>query len=337
MNRVYSYILIIAISTTSSFAAPLPPNPPVPDYAKAQSMLDEYARKTNPTVEDGVTIGVINAVGLQPTSANVMTVQRLLSRTAQRETKIRLIRLLGSLYTYDNASSQNVVIANSLKGHISSGDAEVARTALYAYSRIAAEPDWVDVLDLGLRKGILTEDSYSQELALGVAVAPARVQIAAASRLAAKNSAFGAQVLAMSFNDKINVEKVAPEARETLIGFLLRQEPIMPMAIGQYSIGAGLTYARWLESLALFMESAGHDSYSETVLTHLNAPNADPRNILGYLTSPQGRQFMKLIGQRSMFVQASAKAIAFTKQFPSNRQFSGMRELLEKSLGELPQ
>jgi hypothetical protein len=110
----------------------------------------------------------------------------------------------------------------------------------------------------------------------------------------------------------------------------------MPMAIGQFSIGAGLTYARWLESLALLTEFAGQGIYTETILAHLNAPNADPRNILGYLTSPQGQRFMKSIGQRSTLAPASAKALALANQFPSNRQFSQLDEYLAKSLSQLP-
>jgi hypothetical protein len=343
MKRVHVYVvLLIAIGTTSLLAAPPPldqrtPDHRTPDYAKAQALLDEYSRKTNPTVEDGVRIGVVNATGLKPTSENVLTVQRLLANTAQRETKIRLIRLLGSLYTYNNESGQNVAITNSLRSHISSTDTEIARTALYAYSAIGVQSDWVDMLDLELKKGILTDDAYSQELALGMAAAPAPAQITAASRLAAKNSAFGAEVLASSLHSKNDVQKLAPESRKILLEFLQRRAPVMPTAIGEYSMGSGLTYARWLELLALLTEFAGQGIYAQTIFVHLNAPNADPRNILGYLTSPQGERFMKSIGQRSTFAPASAKALALAKQFPSNRLFSHLGEHLEKSLSQLPQ
>lgn len=308
---------------------------PVVDYAGAQKLMDVYSAKKTRSVGDAGTLEIIQAKGLKPTAGNVATVQRLLAGTADPETRVNLIRLLGSLHTPDDRSGQNPAIARSLKSLIYNGDRKVALVALQTYSRTGYQPDGIEMLDYGLNNKLISEDDYCQELVLGLPFAPGHAQLAAASRLTAKNNVFGAQVLALTINQRSIIAKIAPESRMLLLGYLQKREPVMPVAVGEFGINDGGRYAEWLDTVALLTEASGESSYANVVLAHLNDERVDPRKILGYMTSPEGKQFMNGVGRRAAFTRAAQRASALAEQFPGHPVFAPMAQDIRVSLGAL--
>lgn len=308
-----------------------------PDYAAAQRLLDRYSVGATAVTNAAETIGTIHAKGLKPTAANIDTVLRLLASTVDVETKVELIRLLGSLHTPSGATGSNELVARTVKGFVYSGDRKIALAAIQTYARIDYQPDRTQLLDDGLRNGILDEDSYCQELALFIPIEPPAAQYAAAQRLLGKNNAFGADVLAMTIGNTYVIKSIAPETRQLLLAYLQKQEPRMPPPIGEFGLIDGSRYAGWLAAVALLSEASGKASYADVVLAHLNDRRVDPRKILGFMTSAEGKRFVKRVGHRAPFGQAAANVALLAGQFPGHPFFAPLAEDVKATLGALPE
>jgi hypothetical protein len=303
--------------------------------SRAQAEMDSITRKLLPIEPSSATIGHIEALGLKPTASNVDSIRQLLSRKLDSATMASLVYLLGSLYVRNDQFGQNAAIARTLKSYILSGDSNVATAALLSYSRTDYQPDRIDLLDYGQSHNLLNEADYCRELALGLPFAPAPAQMAAATRLAAKDNPLGAEVLAMGIDSQAAATKISPEARPVLIAFLQKREPRMPMALGEFGMTDGIRYTYWLTAMAELTEADGKGSATAFILDKLSSPDTDPRKILGFLSSPEGARFVAAVGSRVALAQVIDRALLPARQFPGHPMFAPMGEEMTKTLSKL--
>lgn len=323
-------LLLFCLATAGSASAQVAGQRPA-DFAPTQRLFDAYRTRAVHLWADPV-LGQIHARQLKPTAANVASVIELLAGHLPQDDKVELARILGDLYTRDDQSGHNAQIASRLQDVVRNGEKPVALAALFAYSGLDDRVDTVELLDYGLRKGLIDADSYCQQLVLGLPRAAAPAQLAAARRLAAMNNAFGA--LALSGIAE-SVVKLSPESRKLILQTLEKREPQMPAALGYLGYVNAISYADWLHCIALLSESLAVASYDSIVLAHLDDATTDPRKILAYLTAPQGRRMMQRVGRRAPFERPAARALDAARHFPDHPIMTPLAVSLNATLATL--
>lgn len=329
-------VLIVLCSSSAGAqygANPRYPYQPAADPAAAQRLLDSITPVAGARRVDEGTIIRIQALGLRTSPGNVAKVQQLLAADGSTETTSFLINLLGSLYVPNFQAPGNAEIRRTLRSYIFGNEKRLATTALLTYSRTGIHPDRIATLDYGFSHGLLDENSYCQELALGFQISPATAQRAAAIRLAERNNAFGARVLASGFGRE-GIAEVAPDVRLILLSFFKKNEPAMPMAIGELGF-EGDRYADWLEVVALLSEASGQGASGSFIFNTLSRPDTDPRKVLTYLSSEHGVRFIKTAASRKALAPITDPALLLSSQFPGHPVFTPMAEQIKQTLATL--
>lgn len=312
-------------------ASPIGRSASVPSYAASQRVFDAYRGRTVPPA---ATIEQLYAQGLEPTPANIAAVRAWLGGAASADHKIALVRLLGSLYGEKLPEPLKLAIARDVRGQIQSGRRRVALTAVQTFARLAYQPDLPGVLEEARSRSLITDDDYAQEIALALPLAPRDAQTMLAQKLVAKDNAFGVQVLASTLTSPEEVAKISPQAAVGLRDYLEGREPVLPVAIGQFGLGDGGRYAEWLHTLALLEQSSGKRTYADAVWARLNDERTDPRKILGFLTAPEGKAFIRSQGRGASFTRPAQRAATFARQFPGHPVMSPLTQSLEHALAQ---
>jgi hypothetical protein len=321
---------IVMHPASAQSASPIGRSASAPDYAASQRIIDAYRGKSLPPAEK---IEQLYARGLQPSPANIGTVRGWLAAQGSVYQKVATIRLLGSLFRDDSAPVLNLAIARDLRMQIRSGEARIALAAVQTFSRLGYQPELIGVLDEARARTLITDDDYAQEIALALPLAPAGAQPALAQKLAEKNNAFGAQVLAATVTTPEEAGRIAPQAAASLRDYMIAREPVLPMALGQFGLSDGGRYAEWLHTVAMFEQVSGKRSYAEAVWARLDNEGTDPRKILGFLTAPEGQAFVKVQGKSPKFARPAQRAAAFARQFPGHPVIEPLSQGIQYILG----
>jgi hypothetical protein len=305
------------------------------DPAAAQRLLERIRPVAGARRVDEGTIIRLQNMGPAPTAANVSKVLELLQAVGTEETTAALIRLLATMYVPNARAESNATIIKTLKSYIFGPAPKFAAGALIAYSRTGYRDTLLADLDYGLKRGLIDETSYSQELALNFVTMPPGMQYDAAQRLSAKNNAFGADVLASCLHSPETIARMLPRTREVVQSLLSRHEPEMSKAVGEFGIVDVIRYGNWLEVMALLSEAQGGESRTNFVFSRLGKPDTDPRKVLAYLSSPDGRRFMQAVGSRTALVPLVARAREPASHFPAHPTFSPMTDQMNEWLKQL--
>jgi hypothetical protein len=317
MNRILHSLIAVAVLSchTAGASAQIARTPAAPDYTATQKVLD--AHRANPRPPARV-IENVYARGLAPTADNIAVARRWLTASADSDSRVAALRLLGSLYRPDDPARLNATLARDVKTYAYGADRKVALTAVQTYARMGHQPDAVALLEHARAQKIIGRDDYAQELAIALALLPPSGQAEHAARLARSGSAFGAQVLALTFSSEADVARLTPEAARHLLGYMHGQEPSMPKATGEFGLNDGGRWAEWLHLTALLEQATGLSSYDEAVWTRLNDERTDPRKLLGFLTSTEGTAFTRKVGSHSAFARPVQRVTEFSRQFPGH-------------------
>jgi hypothetical protein len=314
-------------------ASPIGRDAAAPSYAASQRVIDAYRGRSVPPA---ATIEQLYAKGLEPTAPNIAAVRAWLGGTGSADHKVALVRLLGSLYAEQVPAPLKLAIARDVRTQIQSGDRRVALAAVQTFARLGYQTALLSVLDEARARALITDDDYAQEVALALPLAPRDAQAVLAQKLVAKDNAFGAQVLASTLTSPEEVGKIAPQAAAGLRDYLQGREPVLPVALGQFGLGDGGRYAEWLHTLALLEQSSGKRPYAEAVWARLNDERTDPRNLLGFLTAPEGKAFIQSQGRSASFTRPAQRAAAYARQFPGHPVMSPLTQSLEHALAPAP-
>jgi hypothetical protein len=300
-----------------------------PAYTVTQKVADGYRGRGAPAA--GV-VEQLYARGLAPTPANIALVRGWLAGAGGPDYKVAVIRLLGSLYRSDAPAATRLGMARDIRAQVQSGDRRVALAAVQTFARLGFQNDLPDVLDDARVRGIIDDDDYAQEVALALPLAPPGRQPALAAKLAEKNNAFGAQVLASTLTTPAEVARIAPAAAATLRDYMAGREPVLSVALGNFGLGDGGRYAEWLHTVAMLEEASGKRSYAQAVWARLNDENTDPRKILGFMTAPEGQAFIRTQGGGAAFARPAERARAYAAQFPDHPVMAPLTQSMEHAL-----
>jgi hypothetical protein len=306
--------------TSSISGNPQPRSVTTEKIAQGQALFAEYNSQYRNNPKDGrKLLDDVAAYGLPKNPDSVKSVRTLLASKITKEEKVALVRILAQQHTYDNKTGLNDTITSDLRGHVNSGDREVATAATLAISRLANVPDKREILLSAKNRGLIDTDGYYGELAHAVAFSEADEQLKIVSEIRNAKNRYATEIVAMTVNSPDMAKKLRPEARAEVASLLAGSEPLFSQAIGQYDIIEGLRYAAWIRALTTMRASEFNKNGSELIMSKLSEERADPRKIIAVLTSDYAPQLVGEIGQRNRFDILLQRAALYSKQHPGNR------------------
>jgi hypothetical protein len=285
--------------------------------AEAQKLLSQYTTRFRNSGQEGRML--LDAIqGLAQTAENVQAVRSLLASNVTAEERVGLARILGRLYTYDNKTGLNAVIAQDLRNLVYTGSKEVAGAAVLAFSRLAYFKDSQTVLRYAKDNGYIDADAYYGELAHLFPFAPPNDQLGLVSEIKSDKNRYATDILASQLGDAQILATSFPETQRALKQYLEENEPDMPPALGEYDVIDAIRYVYWLHAVAALSASTRDASYSEMVFAHLNGDKTDPRKIMAFLSSSRGKIFISNVGRKALFEDALKRVTLYSMQLPQN-------------------
>ncbi|NHZ78459.1 hypothetical protein F2P44_04045 [Massilia sp. CCM 8695] len=324
-NRLLAALLLTTVSSVFSQTSS-------PQAVIAEKQLRSYA-SVKGTAGAQERLEQIDVNNLSATNTNVTTLRTALSGKTLAGEKVVLIRTLGRLYNPKNTSGMNNEILGDLKKLTTSNDQDIARAAVFSVSRLETNQDILDILARSRKNGILDKDAYSGELAHSLRFAEKSKQKEVIQILASEKSEYGVDVLAMNAVGHGYMEKISPEALVALRNFLAANEPNFPKPIGFFGFGDVIRYTNWLNAYALASEKIEPAKlYSATVLKMLNSSQTDPRKVVAFLGSDEGKKLMKSLGKNSELDKAVERAQTYIDSFPGNSILIGFGKNINDSI-----
>jgi hypothetical protein len=298
-----------------------------------QQKLDQYLTGSIPESAAERVLDELRAIGLSGSDKNIAKLRERLTTKISDGQKLRIVRVLGDLHSGGRMQKTDAEIERDIKALVYQSNKEVAHAALQTYARLNYLPDRQELLDYGYQNQLITADEYSQEMALGLPIAPAEAQSGIAARIQAVRNPFGAKVLAWTLRDAPARKSLTPESRKIALEALKQNEPVVQFALSHFGYGEGLEYANWLHTVASLNEELGKQSYLDTVTIALDSPATDPRKVMGFLTSRAGEEALQKYGANA-FKPSGERAIAFALQFPDHPVMTPMAEEIGMAIGK---
>ncbi|UOD29063.1 hypothetical protein INH39_27125 [Massilia violaceinigra] len=252
---------------------------------------------------------------LDPTAANVKRVRAALHAARSENDKIDQIRLLATLYSRSNASGMNDAIVSELRALAGSPSRRVARSATYPLAQAVGADETIEILLRAKRAGLMESEEVAGELARALRFAPREQQLRLVQLIGAEQSRYGVDVMVAGFGSKL-LDPMLPETRQA-VGDLLRRTRIdFPRNTDSFGYVDAIRYAGWLHASALTEQWVSRQPYEITVLAHLDDPELDPRKLIAYLGTPEGKELMVRVGKRGPFAGAVRRARDYAAAYP---------------------
>jgi hypothetical protein len=285
---------------------------------EAQDLFGQYIAQyhNNSGLEGREVLEHVHALGLEKTADNVKSTRSLLSSTVNHDEKVALTRIMGSLYTYDNKTGMNNEIAQDIKGVIYADQKDVATEGVMVYSRLAYFKDSSDVLLYAKKSGLIDADTYYGDLAHLVPYAPANDQITLVTTIKDGNNQYALEILASTAQDAVTMNKIDMATKKIILSSLEANEPGFGQALGEFSLIDAVRYSTWLQSVANLSSATREVKYEDVVLAHLNNYEADPRKIMAFLMSSDGKTFIQNVGKNGSLDGALKRITLYIKEIP---------------------
>lgn len=272
---------------------------------------------------------------LDPTALKVQRVRAALHAARSEDQKIEQIRLLGSLHSRSNAAGMNDAIVGALRVLAASPSRRIARTAIYPLAQALDADESIAILLRAKRAGLMESEEVGGELARALRHAPRERQLRYVQLIGAEQSRYGVDVMVAGFGSDL-LDPMLQETREA-IGELLRRTRIdFPRAPDRFGQVDALRYAGWLHASALTEQWTSRRPYADTVLAHLDDPELDPRKLIAYLGTDQGKQLMASVGRRGPLAGAVRRAAGYAEAFPHSAQVNQLVAGIVGSWHKLP-
>lgn len=255
------------------------------------------------------------SVRLDPSAANVRRVLAALRAARSEDQKIEQIRLLGALLSRSNASAMNEAIVGELRTLAASPSRRIARSATYPLVHAVGADETIEILLRARRAGLMESEEIAGELARALRFAPREQQLRYVQLIGAEQSRYGVDVLVAGFGSNV-LDPMLPETRQA-IGELLRRTRIdFPRDANSFGYVDAIRYAGWLHASALTEQWISRQPYEITVMAHLDDPETDPRKLIAYLGTPEGKELMARVGKRGPLAGAVRRARAYADANP---------------------
>ncbi|MGJ7511515.1 hypothetical protein [Variovorax sp. GT1P44] len=302
------------------------------DKQDAQNPLASYVSR--PGIEGRNALDRIFAQGVPVATRSALAAHTLLRAGISDDEKIALARILGGLYSPDNATGYNADILLDLRSLVGDSNKEVARSAALSFSRIGYLPGSDALLKTAFEARVLSADDYYGELAHMAPLAPAAVQDELLSAIRGSANPYAADILAGSIHDDPKVlGSYSARSLNEIAQLLVNSEPRFASATGEFGLTDAVRYANWLRATAQ-IESVGQGSdVDAAIVAMLSKPGTDPRKITAYLLMPEASSILSsaLLGSPAGGLVTSSNQYA--AQFPRNATLQSAAQEIGQRVG----
>jgi hypothetical protein len=295
---------------------------------RSENLLEQYKSKHRNNAHEGrKVLDEMYALGMVKNAENVKAIRALIASKVTNEEKVALARILGGLYSADDPTGMNATIAQDLRGLTHDGQKDVARAATLTFSRLTYFPDSPEVLLSAKKRGLIDMDEYYGELAHLTAYAPANEQANLVSTIRNGKNRYAAEILAFVSQEAAIMKKFYPETKKQILSLLEEHEPeFSKVAIGEFDYTDAVRYSTWLHATATLNRDVKNTKYHDLIMARLNDEKIDPRKIMAFLASSEGKRLIKDIGRREPFESMHQRIALYSKQLPQNMI---MKELVD--------
>ena len=184
------------------------------------------------------------------------------------------------------------------------------------YSRLAYFKDSGEILGYAKNSGLIDADTYYGELAHLVPYAPANDQITLVTKIKDGNNQYALEILSSIAQDTEIMHKVDTSTKKLILSSLESSEPGFGQARGEFSLIDAVRYSTWLQSVANLSSVTREVKYEDVVLAHLNNSETDPRKVMAFLMSSDGKIFIQNVGKNGSLEGALKRITLYIKEIP---------------------
>lgn len=311
-------------------AASLPGSPETPGptaaaraatpAAEAQRLLARYLAELRGRGQDArIVLDTIYAFGLAKTADNLRAIRATLASRVSDTEKIALLRILASFHTVDDSLQSNANIRADLRDLAYSGNAEIARAATLAYTRLGYQDDSLALLGHAKQEAHVGADDYYGELAYLLRAAPKEVQLRIARELSLAGNAFSMEILASLVQESSDLGRFSPEALEFVRPLLIKGEPPFPTPADDFGLVYAVRYSTWLNAAALLDARSDETRYAAFITGRLGAATVDPRKLVAFLIFFDTNRLAGLVADPEFAGTIDARITSFAQQYADNR------------------
>lgn len=273
----------------------------------------------------------IRARGLEQTPENLAELLRLVDTRQPSDQKAALLRILPSFHTKADSMMANAIVESYLRKYAASADKSVAAAALLAYTRLGYFPDTQQLLDRQLIDGYISTDDAFGELAHVLLLAPPSEQLKIIMKLENSRNKYAIDIVASDLKTKESRANIPIESKIALQKLLEQNPPEFSVATGEFSLKEAIMFSDWLHALACITGENTKTSYDEVILMHLDSPTSNPKKLISFFSSPEGKAAAQRIGKKKLAgISLRIANFANTLPYPQN---STIREFAASVIG----
>jgi hypothetical protein len=268
-------------------------------------------------------------------TAQFVTTVRSLLKDADKDEKMALIRILGSLYAPDDATGCNSDILLDLRMLAGDSNKEVARMAVLTFTRVGFFPGADSLLRSAFQSELLSADDYHGELARLVLVVPPESQQSMLAELRIGSSAQASDKLAEAITrNPAAADALSVDARAALVEIFRAAEPGFAQPPWAFELVDATRYNRWLRAMAR-VEGAGVGASADSaIVARLSQPDTDPRKVLAYLLTPEASALVEAAAPGSSVEGLAQIASRYAAQMPGNSVLSQVMRGIASRVGK---
>jgi hypothetical protein len=317
MYKLLAIMAAVLVGSTA-MAQPGPATFSATSKNASQPDFTDYLAKGKNTLSGRQALEKISIAGLPVTPANIAATRNLLASKISDHEKISSIRILAGMYLPDDKLGTNSAIYRELKVQANSNQREIARAATFGFSRLGYFADSDETLQHALKNQNISDDEYYGELAHIVRFAPGNEQVRFLSKIAQSRNSYSIEILANLIHEANGLKKFTPQSKKVLWTILQNNEPTFPAALGEYGFVDAFRYENWLHANATLASALTATSYNDFILERLNSPKTDPRKVIAFLSTKEGKEFVAGVGDAKKFALANEHIQQYADSFPSN-------------------
>ncbi|VTU19275.1 hypothetical protein [Variovorax sp. PBL-E5] len=232
--------------------------------------------------------------GVPVTAQSAAAVRTLLQGAVTDDERIVLVRILGSLYTEEDATGYNADILLDLRALANDANKEVAHAAVSTFAGIGYLPGSDALLKDAFDHQLLDPPAYSREMLRLMATAPADAWAGMLDRLPAQSGMSVADTLIVPLQqDPALLKKYASANLGRLRQFIEKNEPVFLDAPDQFDLNLATRYANWLRALACIESQRSGMAVDDVLVGTLSMPGTDGRKVIAYLLSPEATPLLR--------------------------------------------